>query len=157
MPLDPNLLESLLHEPEGNSLDFKSEQYPFRNADVGEKAELLKDILAFANSWRRTSAFILIGVEEVKGARSRVVGVQEHLDDAMLHQFVNGKTQRPVEFSYQVVHIEGTTIGVIEIALQKRPIHLKGQICWNTPLRSPHQGWEFDKARDARRANCENG
>ena len=99
MPLDLQLLESLFHEAEGASLDFKSTQYRFENAHDGDKAELLKDILAFANSWRRTTAYILIGVEEVKGGRSNVVGVEKHLDDASLHQFVNGKTQRPVEFN----------------------------------------------------------
>ena len=124
MPLDANLLEGLLHEGEGTALDFKSAQYPFVNADVGEKAELLKDILAFANSWRRTTAYILIGVEEAKGGRSKVVGVENHLDDASLHQFVNEKTQRPVDFSYQIVPIEGTTIGAIEIPLQERPTYL---------------------------------
>ena len=125
MPLDLKLLDSLLHEAEGTSLDFKSAQYPFENAHDGEKAGLLKDILAFANSWRRTSAYILIGVEEVNGGRSNVVGVEKHLDDASLHQFVNGKTQRPVEFSYQAIQIDGITIGAIEVPLQKRPIYLK--------------------------------
>ena len=125
MPLDSELLEGLLHEPEGTSLDFKSTQYPFEHATDKEKSELLKDILAFANSWRRTTAYILIGVDEVKGGRSNVVGIRKHLDDADLHQFVNGKTQRPVEFSYQVIPIEGTTIGAIEIPLQERPTYLK--------------------------------
>ena len=127
MPLDLKLLENLLHQSEGTSLDFKSAQYPFDHANDGEKAELLKDILAFANSWRTTTAYILVGVEEVMGGRSNVVGVQTHLDDAILHQFVNAKTQRRVEFSYQVVPIERTTIGVIEIPLQKRPFFLKGK------------------------------
>ena len=133
MPLDQKLLENLLHEAEGTSLDFKSEQYSFTYASDGEKSKLLKDILAFANSWRRTTAYILIGVEEVKGGRSRIVGVQEHLDDAVLHQFVNVKTQRPVEFTYQVVNVEGTTIGVIEIPVQKRPIYLKGKFAGLLP------------------------
>ena len=133
MPLDLKLLENLLHQSEGTSLDFKSAQYPFDYANDGEKAELLKDILAFANSWRTTTAYILVGVEEVMGGRSNVVGVQTHLDDAILHQFVNAKTQRPVEFSYQVVPIKGTTIGVIEIPLQKRPTHLKQRFARLTP------------------------
>ena len=64
-----------------------------------QKSELLKDILSFANSWRRTSAYVLIGVEEVKGGRSKVLGVPRHLDDANLHQFFNQKTQRAVEFN----------------------------------------------------------
>ena len=124
MPLDTKLLEALLHEGEGTALDFKSSQYPFVNANLGEKAELIKDILAFANSWRRTTAYILIGVEEAKGGRSKVVGIENHLDDASLHQFLNEKTQRPVDFSYQIVPTEGTTIGVIEIPLQERPTYL---------------------------------
>ena len=125
MPIDSSFLESLLHEPEGTALDFKSEQYPFANADIGAKAELLKDILAFANSWRRTTAYILIGVKEAKGGRSEVVGVQDHLDDSNLQQFVNGKTQRHVDFSYYAVPIEGVSIGVIEIPQQHRPTYLK--------------------------------
>ena len=44
---------------------------------------MLKDILAFANSWRTTTAYILVGVEEVMGGRSNVVGYRRHLDDAI--------------------------------------------------------------------------
>jgi predicted HTH transcriptional regulator len=40
-----------------------------------EKSELLKDILGFANAWRRATAYILIGVKEVRGGRSNVVGI----------------------------------------------------------------------------------
>jgi predicted HTH transcriptional regulator len=43
---------------------FKRDQYPFEASSDDDKGELLKDLLAFANSWRRESAFILIGVEE---------------------------------------------------------------------------------------------
>ena len=124
MAFDLGILETLLYQPEGSALDFKQEQYLFEGADVGKKAELLKDILAFANAWRLTTAYILIGVREVKGGRSEIGGVQEHLDDAILHQFVNGKTQRPVEFTYLPFRVEGVEIGVLEIPLQDRPIFL---------------------------------
>jgi hypothetical protein len=33
-------------------------------------------------AWRRTDAFISIGAEEVKGGRSRIRGITEHIDDA---------------------------------------------------------------------------
>ena len=89
------------------------------------KSELLKDILAFANTLRRSSAYILIGVDEVKGGRSKVVGVQTHLDDAKLQQFVNSKTQQPVEFAYFPFPTEGVEVGIIEIPVQERPIYLK--------------------------------
>ena len=60
----------------------------------------------------------------MKGSRSEIVGVQEHLDDAELHQFMNSKTQRLVDFSYLQFPIEGVAIGVIQIPLQERPIFL---------------------------------
>lgn len=125
MPIDKNILEQLLHEEESSTLDFKRDQYPFDSADDKTKSELLKDILAFANAWRRTTAYILIGVDEVRGGRSEIVGVKKHLDDAKLHQFVNSKTQRSIDFSYQPFRTENMEIGVIEIPVQERPFYLK--------------------------------
>ena len=127
MQLNDVLLESLLHQEEGPALDFKGYQYPFDKASDEQKSELLKDILAFANTRRETPAYVLIGVAEVKGGRSKVVGVQKHLDDARLHQFVNSKTQRSVEFSYSPYPIDGqgVEIGVIEIPVQEGLFHLK--------------------------------
>lgn len=120
------LLESLLREDEGTSLDFKRDQYPFVGiTDDDLKGELLKDILAFANSWKRTDAYILIGVEEVRGGRSNIVGISTHLPDASLQQFVNTKIQRPLIFSYEAYPYEGVQIGIIHIPRQERPFYLK--------------------------------
>ena len=121
--MDLELLEQLLHEPESQSLDFKQAQYRFAGASDRDRSELLKDVLAFANSWRRTSAYVLIGVREVKGGRGQVVGISDHIEDASLQQFVNSKTQRRVELSYEVVRVEGVEIGVIEIPVQDRPFY----------------------------------
>lgn len=68
-------LEQLLYEEERTTLDFKQKQYPFAKASDEEKGELIKDILAFANAWRRTTAYILIGVEEVKVASLKSWGL----------------------------------------------------------------------------------
>jgi hypothetical protein len=106
-------------------LDFKRDQYPFAGATDAEKAELLKDILAFANAWRRTDAFILVGVEEVKGERGKVHGVSWHFDDAMLQQFVNGKTQRAIDFSVETMTVDGQKIDAIRIPVQRRPFYLR--------------------------------
>jgi len=97
---------------------------PFVGASDDQKSELLKDILAFANTGRQSDAYILVGVEEVKGGRSIVRGVQAHLDDHDLQQFVTSKTQRPVVFSYQAFEIEGTSCGIIRVPVQERPIYL---------------------------------
>lgn len=123
--MDRSLLETLLNEEESSSLDFKREQYPFDGASDDEKSELLKDVLAFANSWRRNDAYILVGVEEIRGSRSRPVGVSVHLDDAKLQQFVNSKTQKPLQLAYEVQRVDGVEIGTIRIPVQDRPFFLK--------------------------------
>lgn len=119
-----DLAESLLYEEESPTLDFKRKQYLFEGASDAEKSELLKDILAFANAWRRTDAFIYLGAEEVKGGRSTVVGILEHIDDAKLQQFVNSKTNRPIDFSYVSIEKDGLQVALIYIPVQQRPTYL---------------------------------
>ena len=123
MSIDPGLIEQLLMSDEDVTLDFKRDQYEFDGASKEAKSELLKDVLALANAFRRSDAYILVGVDEKRGGRSEVVGVASHLDDAKLQQFVNSKTQMPVTFSYhQAVH-DNLPIGVIHIPLQSRPFY----------------------------------
>jgi hypothetical protein len=121
------LFERLLYEEESNTLDFKKEQYRFAKATDDEKSELLKDILGFANAWRRSEAYILIGVEDVRGGRANVVGIAptDHLHDHSLQQFVNNLTNRAVRFHYEAFGFEGKQVGIIRIEEQIRPIFLK--------------------------------
>lgn len=120
--------EQLLFEEETTSLDFKTAQYEFVKATDEQKSELLKDILGFANAWRRSDAFILIGVQDVRGDRSIVVGIPavDHLDDHSLQQFVNNLTNRPIPFHYEAFGYEGKQIGIIRIEQNARkPFFLK--------------------------------
>lgn len=123
--VDSSLIESLLYQSEGTALDFKRDQYSFANANATDvqKSELLKDILAFANSWRQNEAYIVIGVEEVTGGRHIPIGTEDHFNDAQLQQFVNSKTNRKVELSYEVHPYKGKKIGVIKIPKQERPTY----------------------------------
>lgn len=123
--MDINLLRRLLAQGESSHLDYKSEQYRFAGASDGDKAELLKDILAMANAWRDTDAYILIGVKEEPGRKARVVGITEHLDDADLQEFVNKKTNRPIHFSYKPFEAGGRTIAILHIPLQQRPFFVR--------------------------------
>jgi hypothetical protein len=118
-------LESLLHLDEGVTLDFKCEQYRFAQSTEEDKSEIVKDILGFANAYRRSAAHILIGVKEVRGGRSIVKGLQTHLDDHALQQFMKSLTNQPVRFHYEAVAIEGRQVGIIQIDQQTRPIYLK--------------------------------
>lgn len=113
-------LKLLLNETESSSLDFKQVQYKFIGAEDEEKGELLKDILAFANFFRRTDAYILTGVTEDK----EIIGITEDIDDAQLQQFVNSKTQRQVHFLYYAVQCDHKKVGVIHIPIQPRPLYL---------------------------------
>jgi len=125
--MDKDLLEKLLFEEESATLDCKREQYPFAKATDEEKSELLKDIIGFANAWRRSDAYILIGVEDVRGGRSKIVGIPAtaHLDDHSLQQFVNNLTNQPVRFHYEAFGFEEKQVGIINIEQQPRPIYLK--------------------------------
>jgi Putative DNA-binding domain len=125
--MDKTLFERLLYEEESTTLDFKRDQYPFAKASEDEKSKLLKDILGFANAWRRSEAYILIGVQEVRGGRSIVVGIPlaDHIDDHSLQQFVNNLTNQPVRFHYEAFGFEGKQVGIIRIDLQTRPLYLK--------------------------------
>lgn len=117
-------LEALLNEDESSSLDFKRDQYSFDKASDIQKSKLIKDILAFANAWRRADAYILVGIEEVSGGRSVVRGVTNHLPESNVQQLINSKTNRPIEFSYQALQIEGKQVGVIRVPVQDRPYFL---------------------------------
>jgi len=125
--MNNELFERLLYEEENSTLDFKKEQYRFARATDDEKSELLKDILGFANAWRRSEAYILIGVEDVRGGRGNVVSIPatDHLDDHSLQQFVNHLTNQPVRFHYEAFGFEGKQVGIISIDEQTRPIYLK--------------------------------
>lgn len=120
-----SLIDTLLNQDEGVTLDFKEKQYEFHGATADKKSELLKDILSFANASRLTNAYILSGVREIKGHRAQVLGVSIHFDDAQLQQFVNSKLNRPLTFSYHTREFEGKMMDAIKIPIQNRPFYLR--------------------------------
>jgi hypothetical protein len=134
--MDTSPLDALLFEDESTTLDFKRDQYPFENAKEGQKSELLKDILPFAHAWRSSPASILIGVDEVKGGRSKPVGVKTQLADANLQQFVNSKTNRKIDFRYECATIDGVEVGIICIPVQSRPSFIIGKGYGGLPART---------------------
>ena len=118
-------LSALLQRSEGDALDFKRDNYRFKNGSDDDKSELLKDILALANAWKLTDGCIIIGVEEVNGKAASLPGVVPELNDGNIQQFVNSKTNRPVAFAVEHADHEGTPLTVIRIGQkQPRPIFL---------------------------------
>ena len=134
MALTLEQIRELVLEGESNRLEFKREQYHFvglsgQSADR-EKSKLLKDVLAFANAFRKEPAFILIGVDESLPSDQAVTGipVQDVLDDATLQQFVNSKTNKTIPFrAYPVSCPNSLVVEVFEFAPcpDDRPFYLK--------------------------------
>lgn len=122
--MTPELFETLLYQNESETLDFKVDQYAFEKTTPERQGELLKDILAFANAWRQTDAYILIGVEDKRDERSIVKGLNNQLSNRNLQQFVTSKTNRPVSFSYFSMRFEDKEVGILHIPIQDRPVFL---------------------------------
>ncbi|WP_122689401.1 AlbA family DNA-binding domain-containing protein [Pseudomonas viridiflava] len=118
---DEALIETLIYKGEGPALDYKVKQYPHDGATPEQKGELLKDVLAFVNAWRSEPAYILIGVSNALD----IVGLDRDLDDSRLQQFINGKTNAPVQFSYRSLKYKELTLGLYTIPVQDRPVYAK--------------------------------
>ncbi len=129
--MDLDLFERLLLEGEGPRLDYKSTSYDIESPDdaikLKQKAELIKDIVAMVNAHRSETAYILLGVKEVKGEPARVVGADLNLEDASLHQLVDSKLNRPIAFKYVSFQAHGKAVAAIEIPVQQRPVFLPKQ------------------------------
>lgn len=119
---DDDLIDRLLYTGEGTTLDYKREGYVTDGADDVKKSELLKDILAFSNTWRTEPAYILIGFDEIE---QEFYPVTRHPDDSRLQQFINGKTNKHVVFSYRAVTYKNQALGLYTIEVQERPIYAK--------------------------------
>lgn len=125
--IQKDVLDRLRYESEGPGIDFKRAQYQLLSKEEDKKSELLKDVLAMANSWRQGDgpAYILIGFQDRAPSPAEVVGLDVHLDDAQLQQFIGSKVKPKLNFSYEEFEYEGKAVGVISIPKQKRPFYVE--------------------------------
>jgi len=123
-------IDQLCRYGESNCVDYKRAQYAFIGATDNKKAELLKDVLCFANVFRKTPAYILIGVDEESSGIGSICGIREDevIDDSKLQEFINSKTNKRIPFSaYPFRMHSGKILQVIEIDVcaRERPFYLK--------------------------------
>ena len=133
--LNEEILKQLCLQGESNCVDYKRTQYAFIYAEDEKKAELLKDVLCFANSFRKEPAYILIGVVEESSGLGTICGIQDNevIDDSKLQEFINSKTNKPIPFSaYPIRTASGKLLQIIEIdrCLGTRPYYLKRDYNW---------------------------
>lgn len=124
--LSDSLLEELRSTGEGSTLDYKVERYKFAKATDEDKSELLKDILALANTQRIGEAYILLGFKENTPHPAEVVGLPAEgaIDDSRIQEFVNQKLESKLDFKYEEQLFDGKHIAVITIPKQSRPFYL---------------------------------
>jgi hypothetical protein len=128
-------LNQLCLQGESFYVDYKRAQYAFVGGTDDQKAELLKDVLCFANSFRKTPAYILIGVDEEPSGIGTICGVREDevIDDSKLQEFINSKTNRQIPFSaYPFKTAAGKMLQVIEldVCMAGRPYYLRKKFAW---------------------------
>lgn len=128
-------LNQLCLQGESFYVDYKRAQYAFIGGTDDQKADLLKDVLCFANSFRKTPAYILIGVDEEPSGIGTICGIREDevIDDSKLQEFINSKTNRQIPFSaYPFKTAAGKMLQVIEldVCVAGRPYYLKKKFAW---------------------------
>ena len=118
---DRLVVERLLSRMEGETLDFKRDQYRLESEQ--QKSGFVKDIIAMANTPRDESAYILIGVEDNDGRPGALRGSSEHPDPSIFQNLVVGHTNPPLRFSYRTIEYFGVVLGLFEIPLtQEIPV-----------------------------------
>ena len=115
MPVDSNLLASLLERPEDNFLDFKVQQYKLESDQ--QKSGFIKDAISMANTPRNDPAYIVVGVATLGGRPTQVVGVKGHIDPAEIDRQLQDRVNSVPAIEYHVIEYEGLEVGIYEIRL----------------------------------------
>lgn len=110
--------QTLLARAEGETVDFKSEAYDL--SDSSGRNDFIKDLLSFANTPRRSTANIVLGVQWKPETGSQVIGMQRQLDDTEFQNALSdGRVQPRPTFRYIPYQYASKQVGVIEIDIGK--------------------------------------
>ncbi len=128
MEFEDEVKEMIDCHQEGDYLDFKEYDYHKEN-----KEELIKDIVAFANSHSIRNKYIIIGAIEENNV---CVGIREVdkskiKDEAEFQQIINTYVYENLVVNYRIIKIDGKDILVIQIPAtnnSNRPFMIKKQI-----------------------------
>lgn len=118
--MDELTLREYLSYGERDWLDFKRDAYgDLKSAQ--SRNELIKDILAMANTPRDRSAVLILGVSWTAENGSEIIGLERHLDDQQFQTSFGTDRAQPIpRFTYTPFNLDGKNIGTIEILLDDR-------------------------------------
>lgn len=118
--LSANEFEQLLNSPESSVLDFKLSMYDLsRDADGGNTAKIVKDIISFTNTIRIQTSYIIIGVEEKEDGSKNLIGIDKRYDDAIFQDKVKDKTNPKPHFLYYNLNYQEKIFGIFEFPVTK--------------------------------------
>ncbi|MED4400338.1 AlbA family DNA-binding domain-containing protein [Metabacillus fastidiosus] len=112
MDIRRRILELVEKGVECEYLDFKAKMYPRKGT-----LDLLKDILAMANSSYENSKYIILGVKDDTLKGRYIVGVdhEEKVDVSSYQQYILNNIEPDINFDLHYIEIEEKIIAVIEI------------------------------------------
>lgn len=106
-------LEFLLERSEGETIDFKADSYDLSNRR--KKRDFAKDLASLANTPRKGDAHIVLGVKKRTDGSFKVIGVENHPDDAVLQSIASSLLEPSPRFVYQTVPYGSVILGLITI------------------------------------------
>lgn len=111
-------IEEALQEGESDCLDFKMRNYNLEYRE--ERNELIKDVLAMANTPRDRDSLIIMGVALNSEGSKNFCGIDRHYDDASIQNIFDEKIVSPrPKLNYIPFNFAGVKIGVIEIPVER--------------------------------------
>ena len=128
--VDRSLLEALLTCPESDLLDWKRD-FP-KSLIAGSKdagwdsaqGDVVKDIVAIANSVLDTAGFVVYGVQDLQVSRNPV-GVSRSWDEAQFQTWLEKTVSPPVTFTYGEVEWQSSVrVGVVAVVPAKNFPHV---------------------------------
>lgn len=128
MDIEEEVRELIDCHGESDYLDFKEEDYHKEN-----KVELVKDVIALANSHSTRNKFIIIGIKEENNVCEDILGIDKDKvrDEAEFQQIVKTYIKDDLLTEYKIINIDGKDLLVIKIPATNnvnRPFMVKTQI-----------------------------
>ncbi len=104
MEIEEEVKELIDCHGESDYLDFKEEDYHKEN-----KVELVKDIIAFANSHSIRNKYIIIGIKEKNNVCEEIKGIDKEKakDEAEFQQIIRTYIKDDLIVEYKIINIWG--------------------------------------------------
>lgn len=128
MDFEEEVKELIDCHQESDYLDFKEQNYHKDN-----KVELVKDLIAFANSHSIRNKYIIIGIKEENNVCVDILGIDKKdiRDEAEFQQIIKTYIKEDLVVEYKTINIEGSDLLIIKIPASNnsnRPFMVKTQI-----------------------------